>query len=240
MVRSDGRTAYDLRPVKITPGHLLFAEGSALIEAGSTRVLCAVSVEERIPAFLRGMGRGWISAEYGMLPRSTPTRTARDGGQGRERGRVYEIQRLIGRALRAVTRLDALGERTFIVDCDVLQADGGTRTAAVTGSYVALYQAFSNLKRQGLLKTIPFHNAVAAISVGLLDGVPLLDLSYEEDSHADVDFNCVMTDQGDLVEVQGTAESQPFARQSLDALLDLAHTGIQRLFAVQKTAIISL
>ena len=235
--RVDGRRPDEPRPVRITPGYQLYPEGSALIEAGNTRLLCAVSVENRVPPFLQGTGRGWVTAEYGMLPSSTNTRTPRGGGVGGVPGRSMEIQRLIGRAMRAVVDTEALGNQTFIVDCDVLQADGGTRTLSVTGAYVALYQAFHNLVQRNLLRSIPFNAAVAAISVGLVGEVPLLDLCYEEDSGADVDFNVVMTDQGRLVEVQGTAEGQPFTRESMDALLALAERGIRGLFSIQKEAI---
>ncbi|MBI4337226.1 MAG: ribonuclease PH [Chloroflexi bacterium] len=235
--RGDGRGNREPRKARITPGYLVFAEGSALIEAGNTRVLCAVSVEDRVPSFMRGSGRGWVTAEYGMLPRATPTRNPREGVQGRERGRSHEIQRLIGRTVRAVTNLEALGERSFIVDCDVLQADGGTRTAAITGSYVALYQAFLNLYHRNILSTIPFNAAVAAISVGVVDGEPLMDLCYEEDFRAQVDFNVAMTSHGEFVEVQGTAEGRPFSRATVDDLLSLASEGITYLLEEQKHAI---
>lgn len=238
--RSDGRTPDQLRPVRIVPGFQQYAEGSVLIECGDTRVLCAVSIEERVPPFLRGTGKGWVSAEYGMLPRSTGTRTPRESAQGRERGRTFEIQRLIGRSLRAVTNLEALGERTFLIDCDVLQADGGTRTASITGSYVAMYMACVDLMRRKLLRAMPFRCAVAAVSVGLVDEQPLLDLCYQEDSRAEVDFNLVATDSGDLVEVQGTAEGRPFSRATYDALLDLGLRGVGRLFLEQQNVIKSL
>jgi ribonuclease PH len=235
MVRLDGRANDELRPVYITPGYLAFAEGSALIELGQTRVVSAVSVEERVPAFLKGKGSGWVTAEYGMLPRATISRTPREAGRGA--GRSYEIQRLIGRSLRAVTELEALGERTMIVDCDVLQADGGTRTAAITASYVALYQACRTLMEREELRSMPLKSAVAAISVGIVDGVQILDLCYDEDSRAEVDFNVVMTDKGEFVEVQGGAELKPFSRQIIDSLLALAEKGIQELFQVQEAAI---
>ncbi|MFQ5861071.1 MAG: ribonuclease PH [Dehalococcoidia bacterium] len=218
----------------MTPGVQAFAEGSALIEIGMTRVLCAASIEERIPAFLKGVGHGWITAEYGMLPRSTSTRTPREGAGERFRGRSLEIQRLIGRTLRAVTDLEGLGERTVVLDCDVLQADGGTRTAAITGSYVALYQALLGLVRNGGLPTLPLTSATAAISVGLVDNQILLDLSYEEDSRAQVDFNVAMTDQGQIIEVQGTGEGGAFSKETMDTLLALAEKGIQHLVGVQK------
>ena len=235
--RIDGRRPDQLRPVHITPGYLLHPEGSALIDAGDTRVLCAVTVEDRVPPFLRGTGRGWVTAEYGMLPRATPSRTPREGLDRSARGRAMEIQRLVGRSLRAVVELEKLGERTFIVDCDVLQADGGTRTLAVTGAYVALSQAFNHLYRRKRLRENPFHSAVAAVSCGLVGGVPMLDLCYAEDSTADVDCNVVMTDGGELVEVQGAAEGEPFTRRELEELLDLAEKGVQELFAAQREAL---
>ncbi|MCK5434862.1 MAG: ribonuclease PH, partial [Dehalococcoidales bacterium] len=204
MKRADGRAYDEMRSIKIVPGYQEFAEGSALIELGKTRVLCSVSVDERVPPFLRGGGSGWVTAEYSMLPRSTVTRTRRDSSTGRIAGRSQEIQRLIGRSLRAVANLEALGERTLIVDCDVLQADGGTRTAAITGSYVALYQAMQSLANMGILSSIPLKSAVAATSVGIVHSYMLLDLCYDEDSNAEVDFNVVMTSQGKFVEVQGT------------------------------------
>jgi ribonuclease PH len=234
LVRLDGRADDELRPVHITPGYLSFAEGSALIELGQTRVVCAVSVEERVPAFLKGKGSGWVTAEYGMLPRATITRTPREGGRGA--GRSYEIQRLIGRSLRAVADLEVLGERSLIVDCDVLQADGGTRTAAITAGYVALYQACKTLMEREELRSMPLKSAVAAISVGIVDGVQILDLCYDEDSRAEVDFNVVMTDKGEFVEIQGGAEIKPFSRQVIDSMLALAEKGIRELFQVQKTA----
>lgn len=233
MKRIDGRNNDELRPVRIEIGYQAFAEGSALIELGMTRVLCAVSVEERVPPFLKGEGGGWITAEYAMLPRSTITRTPRNFSSDRAAGRSQEIQRLIGRSLRAVTDLSLLGERTFIVDCDVLQADGGTRTAAITGGYVALFQAFYNLRKQGVLPRIPFKAALAATSVGLVDGEVLLDLCYEEDFRAAVDFNVVMTDKGEFVEIQGTAEGRPFSKEIMSTLLLLAEKGIKQLLNIQ-------
>ena len=224
--------------MKITTGVLDYPEGSALIEAGKTRVLCAVSVEDRIPAFLRGEGRGWVTAEYGMLPRSTLTRRPRE--TGRPDGRSIEIQRLVGRSLRAITNMGVLGERTFTVDCDVLQADGGTRTAAITGAYVALYQAMLKLVDQGGLKAVPISTSVAAVSVGVVMGDELLDLCYEEDLHADVDFNVVMTGEGKYVEVQGTAEGEAFSRDSLNAILDLSVKGIRGLTLFQQQTIEAL
>ena len=240
MKRGDGRAFNQLRAIKITPGYLSFAEGSVLIEMGRTHVLCAVSLDDRVPPFLKGTGKGWVTAEYSMLPRSTLTRTQRDSAQGRVNGRSQEIQRLIGRSLRAVTDLEALGERQLIVDCDVVQADGGTRTASITGAYVALYQAMKNMKAMGLISTLPLRNAVAAISVGIVRSYIMLDLCYEEDSQAEVDCNVVMTDQGNFVEVQGTAENKPFSKNSLDGLLGLAEGGIKQLFEIQQSAIKNL
>jgi len=237
MTRIDGRTPDALRPLRIERGYLPWAEGSVLIELGETQVLCAVSVEDRLPAFLRGSGSGWVTAEYGMLPRSTKERTPREAAAGRVGGRTQEIQRLIGRALRAVTNLDILGERTFTVDCDVLKADGGTRTAAITGAYVALHQAMALLVERGQLASVPLTQAVAATSAGVVEGVPLLDLCYEEDSRAEVDFNIVMTGDGRFVEVQGTAEREPFSREEMDGLLALAEGGIRRLLEAQQAAI---
>jgi ribonuclease PH len=229
-----------MRPVKITPGFQSFAEGSALIELGRTQVLCSVSVEERVPGFLRGKGSGWITAEYAMLPRSTVTRTPRDSSPGRVAGRSQEIQRLIGRSLRAVADLNALGERTLIVDCDVLQADGGTRTAAITGAYVALYQALQTLTDMGILSSIPLKSAVAATSAGVVHSYRLLDLCYDEDYNAEVDFNVVMTSKGEFVEIQGTAEGKPFSKETVDSLLSLAEKGIEQLFQIQQGALASI
>jgi len=237
MKRADSRAWDKLRPIKIIPGFQNFAEGSALIEIGKTRVLCSVSVEERVPGFLRGGGGGWITAEYSMLPRATFTRTPRDSSLGRIAGRSQEIQRLIGRSLRAVVDLTALGERTLTVDCDVLQADGGTRTAAITGSYVALYQAMQTLANMGVISSIPLKSAVAATSVGITHSYKLLDLCYDEDYNAEVDFNVVMTSQGEFVEVQGTAEGKPFTKETIDALLSLAEKGINELFQIQQAAL---
>jgi ribonuclease PH len=238
--RGDGRAFNQLREIKIMPGYLNCAEGSALIEMGNTRVLCAVSLDERVPPFLKGTGRGWVTAEYSMLPRSTLTRTERDSSGGRVNGRSQEIQRLIGRSLRAVTDLPSLGERQLIVDCDVIQADGGTRTASITGAYVALYQAMKNMKAMGMISAMPLKNAVAAISVGIVRSDVMLDLCYEEDSRAEVDSNVVMTDQGNFVEVQGTAENKAFSRQSLDELLSLAEDGIKQIFAIQQMVVKAL
>jgi ribonuclease PH len=240
-VKRIDRRAYDeLRPVHITIGYQSFAEGSVLIELGKTRVVCSVSVEERVPVFLKGSGTGWITAEYSMLPRATVTRTPRDSSQGRISGRSQEIQRLIGRSLRAVTDLSGLGERTLIVDCDVLQADGSTRTAAITGSYVALYRAIQTLSNIGIISSIPLKSAVAATSVGIVHGYMLLDLCYDEDSGAEADFNVVMTGSGEFVEVQGTAEAKPFSKATIDAVLALAEKGIRQLFEFQQAALGSL
>ena len=237
MKRADGRAYDEMRSIKIVPGYQEFAEGSALIELGKTRVLCSVSVDERVPPFLRGGGSGWVTAEYAMLPRSTVTRTRRDSSLGRVTGRNQEIQRLIGRSLRAVTDLSALGERTLIVDCDVLQADGGTRTAAITGAYVALHQAVQTLSNMGIISSIPFKSEIAATSVGIIHGHMMLDLCYDEDSSAAVDFNVVMTGKGEFVEIQGTAEGKPFSREAVDSLISLAEKGIQQLLQVQKEAL---
>lgn len=234
MKRVDGRGYNELRPIKIIPDYQSFAEGSALIELGKTHVLCSVSVEERVPNFLKASGTGWITAEYAMLPRATVTRTQRDSSIGRVTGRNQEIQRLIGRSLRAVADLDALGERTLVVDCDVIQADGGTRTAAITGAYIALYKAMEKLANMGVISSIPLKSAVAATSVGIVNNVMLLDLCYDEDCQAAVDFNVVMTSKEQFVEVQGTAEGKPFSRQSIDDLLSLAEKGIKQLFQAQQ------
>ena len=240
MARIDGRRHDQLRPVRITPGYLNFAEGSALIELGQTRVLCAATIEDRVPQFLKGKGSGWVTAEYSMLPRSTETRTRREASEGRVGGRTHEIQRLIGRSLRAVTDMTALGERAITLDCDVLQADGGTRTAAITGAYVALQQALAVLGKKTKLSANPVRQAVAATSVGVVGGKILLDLCYAEDSRAAVDFNVVMTDQGRYVEVQGTAEHEPFEHSVMEEMLALASAGIRRLFVSQREALVSL
>ncbi|MDO8750886.1 MAG: ribonuclease PH [Dehalococcoidia bacterium] len=238
-LRMDRRAPDELRHTRIIPGFQAFADGSALIEMGITKVLCAATVEERVPAFLRSSGKGWVTAEYAMLPRSTISRTAR-ASSDQPGGRASEIQRLIGRTLRAATDLEALGERTVILDCDVLQADGGTRTAAITGAYVALYQALLKLVRQRVLPSVPIRCAVAATSVGMVDGVPLLDLCYEEDVRAQVDFNVAMTDRGEYVELQATAEGAPFSQETSDRLLALARQGIQHLLAVQRDVVKTL
>lgn len=240
MKRIDGRANDELRPVRITLGYQTFAEGSALIELNNTRILCAVTIEDRVPAFLKGGGTGWVTAEYAMLPRSTHTRTPRAGSTDKTAGRSQEIQRLIGRSLRAVTDMTALGERTFIVDCDVVQADGGTRTAAITGGYIALYQAMHRLKSRGILSSIPLKAAVAATSVGVVDREELLDLCYQEDFAASVDFNVVMTDKGQFVEIQGTAEGKPFSKATIDSLISLAEKGIKQLFKIQKATLAEL
>ena len=240
MVRPDGRSWDQARNTMIIPGYQKFAEGSALIEVGNTRVLCSASLEERVPAFLRGQGKGWVTAEYAMLPRSTNTRTPRERDSGRIGGRSQEIQRLIGRALRAAVDLEALGERTVYIDCDVLQADGGTRTAAITGSYVALYQALDMLVKHRVLPKVPSPRAVAAISVGLVKGGLMLDLCYEEDFQAQADFNVVLTDGGELVELQGAAEGEPFPRQRVNEVLALAGRGVEPLFRVQQEALSQL
>jgi ribonuclease PH len=234
MPRSDGRAATDLRPTRLTPGFLAHAEGSVLIEVGRTRVICSASVEERVPPFLRNTGKGWVTAEYGMLPRATSTRTQREATAGKVGGRTQEIQRLIGRSLRSVTKMNELGERTIWIDCDVIQADGGTRTASITGGFVALALALRKLKEAGALKTLPLQDHVAATSVGVVGGTPLLDLAYDEDSKADVDMNVVKTGDGRFIEVQGTAEGPPFERGALDALLELADAGIKQLVSLQR------
>jgi ribonuclease PH len=235
--RTDNRTADELRPVKITPGFVPYAEGSVLIEMGNTRVICAASLEDRVPPFLRNSGSGWLTAEYAMLPRSTQTRTARELGRGGPSGRTHEIQRLIGRSLRAIADMKALGERTLTIDCDVLQADGGTRTAAITGAYVAFALAGSRLLKIGKITKPVVLNQVAAVSVGIVDNTPLLDLKYDEDSRAEVDMNIVCTGDGRFIEVQGTAEREPFSRSQMDDLLALAGGGIDTLVKLQREAI---
>jgi ribonuclease PH len=234
MERSNGRAADELRPTRITPGFVPYAEGSALVEFGDTRVICAASVEETVPEFLKGRGRGWLTAEYRMLPRATLTRTPREGVARPLSGRTQEIQRLIGRSLRATLDFASLGERTVLVDCDVLQADGGTRTAAITGAYVAVVLALRKLQAGGLIERHPVRRAVAAVSVGVVGGVPLLDLDYAEDSRAAVDCNVVMTDQRELVEVQATAEGEPFQPDVLQSMLALTESGIGRLLEAQR------
>jgi ribonuclease PH len=235
--RASGRAAHELRPVSLQRGFTRHAEGSVLVSFGETRVLCTASVEERVPPFLKDSGRGWVTAEYGMLPRSTNTRTDREAARGRQSGRTQEIQRLIGRALRAVTDLAALGPRTLQVDCDVLQADGGTRTAAITGGFVALHDALSWLVAKGALPSVPLRDFVAAVSVGMVQGRALLDLDYSEDAACGCDMNLVMTGKGQFVELQGTAEGATFSRAELDALLELAEGGIRELLAHQRRAL---
>jgi ribonuclease PH len=235
--RNDGRTANELRPVKITPGFLPYAEGSVLIEMGQTRVVCSASVDERLPPFLRNSGQGWITAEYSMLPRATQQRTARAIGRGGPSGRTHEIQRLIGRSIRAAANMRLLGERTITLDCDVLQADGGTRTAAITGAYVAFALAVNQLLVTGKIQRNIITNEVAAISVGVVENTPLLDLKYDEDSRAEVDMNVVCTGDGRFIEVQGTAEREPFSREQMDSLLALAQHGLESLIAMQRDVI---
>ena len=238
-MRTDHRHADQMRPVRITTNYLVTAEGSALIEVGHTRVLCAASIEETVPQFLRGSGRGWVTAEYSMLPRATATRTPREVTKGRQSGRTLEIQRLIGRSLRTVVDATALGDRTVIVDCDVLQADGGTRTASITGAYVAMVLALQKLVEYGTLKSLPITQPVAATSVGILKGEPLLDLCYEEDSSAEVDMNLVMTGSGRFVELQATAEKIAFDDGQLAQMISLARRAISQLFEIQKAALAS-
>lgn len=235
--RTDGRLADELRRVSITPGYLPYAEGSALIEMGQTRVICSASVEERVPPFLRNRGQGWVTAEYAMLPRATLSRTSRETGRGGPSGRTHEIQRLIGRSLRAVVNTTLLGERTVMIDCDVLQADGGTRTASITGAYVAFALACRRLQRTNKIERSPLAGEVAAVSVGIVEGKPLLDLKYDEDSRAEVDMNVVCTGDGRFIEVQGTAEGTPFTREEMDQLLALASQGIEHLLQAQRAAL---
>ena len=236
-MRTDNRLATQLRYTKLTPNYLMHPEGSVLVEAGKTKVICTASVEDRVPPFRRGTGKGWVTAEYGMLPRATTTRTSREASQGKVGGRTQEIQRLIGRSLRSVSTLEGLGERTIWVDCDVIQADGGTRTAAITGGFVALVLALEHMRKQNQLQRIPITDYVAATSVGVIGGVPMLDLAYEEDSRADVDMNVIQTSDGRFIEVQGTAEGAPFERKVLDELLGLAEGGIRQLVELQRTIV---
>lgn len=235
--RPSGRAPGQLRPIRFTRHYTRHAEGSVLVEFGDTKVLCTATVEPGVPGFLRGSGQGWLTAEYGMLPRATHTRSAREAAKGKQSGRTQEIQRLIGRSLRAIVDLRALGERTITFDCDVLQADGGTRTASVTGAYVALADAIRALRKRGDLKVDPLHGQVAAVSVGICAGVPVIDLDYREDSDAETDMNVVMNDGGAFIEVQGTAEGHAFRRNELDALLDLASSGITEILALQRAAL---
>ena len=236
-MRPSGRNPDELRPVRLTRAYTRHAEGSVLVEFGDTRVICTASVLERQPPHLKGTTRGWVTAEYGMLPRSTNTRTDREAARGKQSGRTQEIQRLIGRALRAVVDLGALGERTIHLDCDVLQADGGTRTASITGAFVALHDAIGGLMKRRALAASPVRDFVAAVSVGVYGGVPVLDLDYPEDSGCDTDMNVVMTGRGGLVELQGTAEGEPFTRDELDAMMALAEKGIRELVAAQRSAL---
>ncbi len=237
MERSDGRAVDQIRPVRITRNYTKYAEGSVLIEMGDTKVICTATVDDKVPPFMKGEGKGWVTAEYAMLPRSAPVRIIRESTKGKVGGRTYEIQRLVGRALRSVVDLEALGERTIIIDCDVIQADGGTRTASITGSFVALIDALAVLLENEAIERIPVTEYLAAVSVGKVNGEILLDLAYDEDSLAEVDMNVVMTETGKFVEVQGTAEGAPFTRAELDAFIDLARKGIGELIAVQKQAL---
>src|SRR4051812_14580109 len=236
-MRFDNRPASQLRETSLTPNYLPHAEGSVFIEAGRTKVICTASVEDRVPGFLRNTGKGWVTAEYGMLPRATNTRMQREASQGKVGGRTQEIQRLIGRSLRSVTNLSALGERTVWLDCDVIQADGGTRTASITGAFVALALALEKMRARDMIRAIPLSDYVAAISVGIVDGEPLLDLAYDDDSRADVDMNIVKTGDGRFIEVQGTAEAIPFGRDALNTLLDLADLGIRQLVEKQRALV---
>jgi len=233
-MRVDARLSEQLRPTRITPNYSIHAEGSVLIDAGKTRVICTASVEDRVPPFRRNTGKGWVTAEYGMLPRATNTRMQREASQGKVGGRTQEIQRLIGRSLRSITNLPALGERTVWIDCDVIQADGGTRTASITGAFVALALACEKMRARDMIRTIPIVDYVAATSVGIVEGMPMLDLAYVEDSKADVDMNVIKTGAGLYIELQGTAEAMPFGREALNRLLDLADTGIRQLIALQR------
>ena len=236
-MRLDSRRPDELRPTRLTPNYIEHAEGSVLIEAGRTRVICTASVEDRVPPFLRNTGKGWVTAEYGMLPRATSTRTTREASTGKVGGRTQEIQRLIGRSLRSVTKLEELGERTIWIDCDVIQADGGTRTASITGAFVALVLALRKIRERNLIKSLVVTDYVAATSVGIVGGERMLDLAYEEDSKADVDMNIVKTGNGRYIEVQGTAEAEPFGRDALGALLDLADAGIAQLIEQQRAIV---
>jgi len=236
-MRASGRANDKIRDLKITKSFMKYAEGSVLVEMGETKVICGVSIEDKVPPFLRNSGKGWLTAEYSMLPRSTHTRSTREAVQGRIGGRTHEIQRLIGRVLRAIVNLDVIGEKTIWIDCDVIQADGGTRTASITGGYVALVDALWNMKRRGVVEKIPLRDSVAAISVGLVNGEIILDLSYEEDSRAEVDMNFVMTGKGMLIEVQGTAEKTPFSKDQFDTMYQYALRGINEITRVQKQAL---
>src|SRR5438477_9960183 len=237
MMRSDRRPPNELRDTRLTPNYLDHAEGSVFVQAGRTKVICAASIEDRVPQFLRNTGKGWVTAEYGMLPRATNTRMQREASAGKVGGRTQEIQRLIGRSLRSVTELPMLGERTIWIDCDVIQADGGTRTASITGAFVALALALETMRKRAQIGTIPLSDYVAAISVGIVDGEPLLDLAYDDDSRADVDMNIVKTGDGRFIEVQRTAEGSPFGREALSGLLDLADLGIRQLVEKQRAIV---
>lgn len=239
-MRADGRKERELRPIVITPGYIKSADGSVLIEVGDTRVICTAKLEDKVPPFLRNSGKGWITAEYGMLPSSSQVRISREAARGRIGGRTHEIQRLIGRSLRTIADLKSLGERTIWIDCDVIQADGGTRTASITGAYVALVEAARQLIKQGVVQKNPIKDSVAAVSVGIVDGKPLLDLNYKEDSRAEVDMNFVMTGSGKFVEVQGTAESAPFTKKGLDRMAEIAQQGIRELLKVQKKVLATI
>jgi len=239
-MRTDGRKLAQLRPIKITPSYIKTADGSVLIEMGDTKVICTAKLEERVPPFLRNSGKGWITAEYGMLPGSSATRIGRESSRGKVGGRTHEIQRLIGRSLRAIADLRSLGERTIWIDCDVIQADGGTRTASITGAYVALTEAVRSWLSRGVIRIDPIKDAVAAVSIGIVKGRILLDLCYEEDSKADVDMNFVMTGAGKFIEVQGTAEASPFTRRQMERMAEIAQTGIKELLKTQKNVIGSL
>jgi ribonuclease PH len=236
-MRPSGRKPDGLRPIRITRRYTKHAEGSVLVEFGDTKVLCNASIEDRVPGFLRGKGQGWITAEYGMLPRSTNERMGREAARGKQGGRTLEIQRLIGRSLRAAVDLKALGERTITLDCDVIQADGGTRTASISGAFVALHDAISHLQSQGLLQGSPIYGMIASVSVGIYQGVPVLDLDYAEDSNAETDMNVVMNEAGAFIELQGTAEGHAFRRDELDAMLDLAQTGIGQIIEHQRNTL---
>lgn len=234
MARNDGREVDQLRPVNITRNYIKHAEGSVLIEVGDTKVICTATIDERVPPFMKGAGKGWVTAEYSMLPRSSSTRIARESARGKITGRTHEIQRLVGRSLRSIVNLEELGERTILIDCDVIQADGGTRTASITGSFVALIDALAKLLENKNMEKLPVHECLAAVSVGKVNGEVLLDLDYSEDSAAEVDMNIVMTDSGKFVEVQGTAEGSPFSKDELDNLIEYGQKGVNQLIEVQK------
>jgi len=239
-MRTDGRKSKQLRPLRITPGYLKTADGSVLIEVGDTKVICTAKLEERVPQFLRNSGKGWITAEYGMLPGSSQTRIGRESVRGKIGGRTHEIQRLIGRSLRAIADLRKLGEKTIWIDCDVIQADGGTRTASITGAYVALVEAVRGWLKRGMINQDPIKDAVAAVSIGIIEGKILLDLAYDEDSRADVDMNFVMTGSGKFIEVQGTAENIPFTKKQMERMTEMAQEGIRELLKAQKQVLASM